>query len=409
MPSLYKDSRLYFILGANSLSAIGSGIIMITIPWLLIKESGGETTFGYVSIISTLIMFLLTPFIGQSIDRFSRKSLLLCNEGIGIAVIGIMVIWGFAGQSYHSIHYILIYIAGSFYYLLFYPTIFAFNQEIFQAEHYKSLSGTMEIQGQLTQVISGAAASFLIEIVSLKWILLVDMLTFVGAFFLFLCIPYVKKKEVKRKITFKKQLFEGIHFMKKRPKLFWFLLATYMPFIGVMMANYLIPVYISDILKANASVYAIEGMMYGVGAVVAGICIPLIMKYVKIEISIVMTMLLYVISITVMIVEPSVMLLYALAIFHAMGNAGTRVARNVLMMEEIPNEVMGRVDSLFRLIGTGIRIVLLMLFTAGVSKVGVMVPFYLLSFILILSLGIAINYVISKRKFEASVSNKSIV
>lgn len=370
MSSLYKDSRLYFILGANSLSAIGSGIVMITIPWLLIKESGGETTFGYVSIISTLIMFLLTPFIGQSIDRFSRKSLLLCNEGIGIAVIGIMVIWGFAGQSYHSIHYILIYIAGSFYYLLFYPTIFAFNQEIFQAEHYKSLSGTMEIQGQLTQVISGAAASFLIEVVSLKWILLVDMLTFVGAFLLFLCIPYVKKKEIKKKITFKKQLFEGIHFMKKRPKLFWFLLATYMPFIGVMMANYLIPVYISDILKANASVYAIEGMMYGVGAVVAGICIPLIMKYVKTEVSIVMTMCIYVISITAMIIEPSVMLLYGLAIFHAIGNAGTRVARNVLMMEEIPNEVMGRVDSLFRLIGTGIRIVLLMLFTAGVSKAG---------------------------------------
>ena len=42
------------------------------------------------------------------------------------------------------------------------------------------------------------------------------------------------------------------------------------------------------------------------------------------------------------------------------------------------NEVMGRVDSLFRLIGTGIRIVLLMLFTAGVSKAGVMLPFYVL-------------------------------
>ncbi|MFL0489516.1 MFS transporter [Bacillus sp. AFS054943] len=409
MSSIYKDPRLYYILGANSLSAIGSGIVMITIPWLLIKESGGDTTFGYVSIISTLIMFLLTPFIGQSIDRFSRKSLLLCNEGIGIAVIGIMVIWGFAGQSYQSIHYILIYIAGSFYYLLFYPTIFAFNQEIFQAEHYKSLSGTMEIQGQLTQVIAGAAASFLIEIISLKWILLVDMLTFIGAFFLFLCIPYVKKKAVKRKVTFKKQLFEGIHFMKKRPKLFWFLFATYMPFIGVMMANYLIPVYISDILKANASVYAKQSMMYGVGAVIAGISIPLIMKYVKTEVSIVMTMGIYIISITAMVIEPSIMLLYGLAIFHAIGNAGTRVARNVLMMEEIPNEVMGRVDSLFRLIGTGIRSVLLMLFTAGVSKVGVMVPFYLLSFILILSLGIAINYVISKRKFEASVSNKSIV
>lgn len=88
-----------------------------------------------------------------------------------------------------------------------------------------------------------------------------------------------------------------------------------MPFIGVMMANYLIPVYISDILKANASVYAIEGMMYGVGAVVAGICIPLIMKYVKTEVSIVMTMCIYVISITAMIIEPSVIFLYGLAIF----------------------------------------------------------------------------------------------
>ena len=39
MSSLYQDSRLYYILGANSLSAIGSGIVMITIPWLLIKES----------------------------------------------------------------------------------------------------------------------------------------------------------------------------------------------------------------------------------------------------------------------------------------------------------------------------------------------------------------------------------
>ncbi|MGQ0519429.1 hypothetical protein ACT453_61945, partial [Bacillus sp. D-CC] len=53
------------------------------------------------------------------------------------------------------------------------------------------------------------------------------------------------------------------------------------------------------------------------------------------------------------------------------GNAGTRVARNVLMMEEIPNEVMGRVDSLFRLIGTGIRIVLLMLFTRPITSFGI--------------------------------------
>lgn len=56
----------------------------------------------------------------------------------------------------------------------------------------------MEIQGQLTQVISGAVASFLIEIVSLKWILLVDMLTFAGAFFLVLMYTIRKEKRDKK-------------------------------------------------------------------------------------------------------------------------------------------------------------------------------------------------------------------
>ena len=95
--------------------------------------------------------------------------------------------------------------------------------------------------------------------------------------------------------------------------------------------------------------------------------------------------------------------------FSSSWKCGYKSGENVLMMEEIPNEVMGRVDSLFRLIGTGIRIVLLMLFTAGVSKAGVMLPFYVLSRILIFSLGIAIYYVLSQRKVAANVSNKSIV
>ena len=43
-----------------------------------------------------------------------------------------------------------------------------------------------------------------------------------------------------------------------------------------------------------------------------------------------------------MIIEPSVIFFIWTCNFHAVGNAGTRVARNVLMMEEIPNEVMGR-------------------------------------------------------------------
>ena len=92
------------------------------------------------------------------------------------------------------------------------------------------------------------------------------------------------------------------------------------------MANYLIPVYISDILKANASVYAIEDDV----RCWSGCCRNLYSTHneiCKTEVSIVMTMFIYVISITAMSIEPSVIFLYGLAIFHAVGNAGTRVAK----------------------------------------------------------------------------------
>ncbi|WP_242221695.1 MFS transporter [Bacillus cereus group sp. BfR-BA-01380] len=409
MSSLYRDSRLYFILGANSLSAIGSGITMITISWLLVTAPGGNTMFGYISIMSTLVMFLCTPFIGHCIDRFSRKTLLLVNEAIGAIAALAMVCWGFTGHSYETIHYIVLYITGSFYYLVFYPNIFAFNQEVFAPEHYKSLSGTMEIQGQLTQVIAGAVASLMIAIVDVKWILLINMISYVGAFILLSFIPYTKQRTKVGKQPFVKQIFEGVHFMKQRKRLFWFLFATYMPFIGVMMTNYLMPVYISDVLKANGSVYGTEGMMYGIGAMLAGIGIPILMKYVKTEVSIVFTMLIYTISITVMIIQPSVYLLYGLAIFKAMGNAGTRVARSVLMMEEVPNEIIGRVDSLFRFVGTGVRVILLIAFTTFVSQIGVMVPFYALSLLLISATCIAFLYVKMQRQERIHITNKTVV
>ncbi|MFI8707193.1 MFS transporter [Bacillus sp. NPDC077411] len=409
MSSLYRDSRLYYILGANSLSAIGSGITMITISWLLVTAPGGNTMFGYISIMSTLVMFLCTPFIGHCIDRFSRKTLLLVNEAIGAIAVFVMVYWGFTGHSYETIHYIVLYIAGSFYYLVFYPNIFAFNQEVFAPEHYKSLSGTMEIQGQLTQVIAGAVASFMITIVAVKWILFINMLAYVGAFVLLSFIPYTKQRTKLGKQPFAKQIFEGVHFMKKRKQLFWFLFASYMPFIGVMMTNYLMPVYISDVLKANGSVYGTEGMMYGIGAMLAGIGIPILMKYVKTEVSIVFTMLIYTISITVMVIQPSVYLVYGLAIFKAMGNAGTRVARSVLMMEEVPNEIIGRVDSLFRFVGTGVRVILLIAFTTFVSQIGVMIPFYALSILLIGATCIGVSYVKMQRQERIHITNKTVV
>jgi hypothetical protein len=92
-----------------------------------------------------------------------------------------------------------------------------------------------------------------------------------------------------------------------------------------------------------------------------------------------------------------------LVIFTAFGNAGTRVARSSLMMELIPNDKTGRVDSLFRAVGLMIRMLLLSIFTGAVSLESVMVPYAILSAVLFVSLLTVLGLMKTVKKEETNI------
>jgi MFS family permease len=386
MNELYKDRRFYFILAANLLSSIGSGITMVAVPWLLVSERDGATVFGYATIVMTMINFIMAPFIGQWVDRFSRKKILMIGEMVGFLMVLVFAISGFMGLEYGIWHYMILYGTGSFYYNLFYPGMFALNQEIFPKTVYKSLNGSMEIQGQLSSVIAGALAAMLLGKIQLEWLLLFDALTYLSALCLFWAIPYVpKNRELRKDDRFWSKLTEGYRYMKDRPKLFLFLLASFVPFIGVMVTNYLFPVYLVDVLKVEGSIYGAQSMVYGIGAVLAGFMIPLFAKKFGNENSIMITTFLYTIGISFIIFTKTVPVYLVFISLLAFGNAGTRVARNSFLMDSVPNQIIGRVDSLFRTIGLAIRVLLLSIFTVVNAKLEIDYSFYILAGLLILS------------------------
>jgi MFS family permease len=385
LATLYRDKRFYLILAANIFSSIGSGITMIAIPWLLVSEVDGGSLFGYITIFMTAVNFVLTPLIGHIVDRYSRKKILLVGEIIGFLIVISFAIYGMMGYEYHVWHYVALYGTGSMYYNLFYPAIFAFNQEIFDKKVYQSLNGVMEIQGQLSSVIAGALAAMLITKVDLQWLLLLDAWTYLCAFLLFKSIPYLSKTLMTSGESFLLKLTEGFRFMKKEPILFYFLIASFMPFIGVMVTNYVFPVYLANVLQVDASVYGSQSMVYGVGAIVAGILIPYIaLKWGNLR-TIFFTVLIYTVAISFIIVTTTIPVFFLLTMLLAFGNAGTRVARNAYMMDVVPNAIIGRVDSLFRVIGLGMRLMLITVFTQLNNENNITYSFYIISGLLILA------------------------
>ncbi|MEK4760022.1 MFS transporter [Viridibacillus sp. FSL E2-0187] len=389
MRDLYNDSRFRLIIFANIASSIGSGITMIAIPWMLVSSENGNTVFGYISICMTIINFLITPFIGNLVDKMNRKKILLISEFVCFLLLMLFTLIGFIGLPYEVWHYTIIYMIGSLYYTIFFPTMFALNQEIFNKDQYKALNGTMEVQSQLSSMIAGALASILLLKWDLHYILLLDVLSYAAAIYFYMKLPYMGKPINKTEKTDKKRVSEGLRYMMIRPTMFVFLVFSIMPFIGVMITNYLFPVYLRDVLKASASAYGIESMIYAFGAIIAGMFVPILARKIGNEKTIIVSVITYTIAIS-LIVLVNLPVYLSFMFFIAVGNSGARVARNSFLMDQIPNEIIGRVDSLFRSIGLLFRIVLLALFTQLVSSDLIIYCFIILSGLLIVASGFVI-------------------
>lgn len=120
MRDLYNDSRFRLIIFANIASSIGSGITMIAIPWMLVSSENGNTVFGYISICMTIINFLITPFIGNLVDKMNRKKILLISEFVCFLLLMLFTLIGFISLPYEVWHYTIIYMIGSLYYTIFF-------------------------------------------------------------------------------------------------------------------------------------------------------------------------------------------------------------------------------------------------------------------------------------------------
>ncbi|MEK4091955.1 MFS transporter [Viridibacillus sp. FSL H8-0110] len=394
------------IIFANIASSIGSGITMIAIPWMLVTSENGNTVFGYISICMTIINFLITPFIGNLVDKMNRKKILLISEFVCFLLLTLFTLIGFIGLTYEVWHYTIIYMIGSLYYTIFFPTMFALNQEIFNKDQYNALNGTMEVQSQLSSMIAGALASVLLLKWDLHYILLLDVLSYAAAIYFYMKLPYMMKPIDKTGKKDKTSVIEGLRYMIIRPTMFVFLVMSIMPFIGVMVTNYLFPVYLRDVLKASASAYGIESMIYAIGAIIAGMFIPVLARKIGNEKTIIYSVITYTIAIS-LIVLVNLPLYLSLMFFIAVGNSGARVARNSFLMDQIPNEIIGRVDSLFRSIGLLFRIVLLALFTQMVSSDLIIYCFIILSGLLIVASGFVI--LSWKKGFELKVDREILL
>lgn len=384
-----NKNAVILLFAANTISGLAQGLTMFAIPWFIINTLNEPAIFGVIYFGVTFLSLIWGTYAGGLIDRFNRKNLFVYQNLTGCVILTSAALLGFYLDNISLGVAAIVFMFTIFIYNIHFPNLYAFVQEISETENYGKITSYIEIQGQVTIVLSGALAAILIsdssnffsiEIKqwSLQQVFALDACTYFSAAALIYFIKYkplvIRYKEAG---TIFNQIVVGFKYLKQRKNIFLFGTASYGVFICVLIAtHYVLPNYINQILNQPVNVYAEVEILFALGAIFAGITITKVLSKTNAIVSIVVMMLLVALLFLTINIYPKLWFFYMAFFVIGLCNAGVRIMRITYIFEKIPNQMIGRSSAVFRIGAAIIRLIFIALFTLPLFTANLKLPFY---------------------------------
>ncbi len=389
--------RLLFL--ANIISGFAQGISMLAIPWYFTDALEMTSTYAMGYAILTFLSLFWSLYSGTLIDKYSRKKMFLYSNLVCAILIGGIAAYGIMNEHTPWILAMAVFGVTLFHYNIHYPNLYAFGQEISDKKDYGKLNSYIEIQGQSTSIFAGAISAILLtgsadgklNLMGLnitlpfkieKWqiheIFLMDAITYMASFLIILFIKY--QPVIKNDIdvgSVLSRLQKGINYLKENYLIFIFGVCSYSVFTFLIVEMFvLVPSYVNNYLLKGSDVFASSEVYYSIGAVTAGIGIRKLFKKTNLVFSVIVMMIGTVICFSLLVFTKSVAIFYMVSLLIGFSNAGIRVMRITYLFNHIPNNIIGRVGSVFNCTSIIVRTSIIALFsityfnTGGNSKWG---------------------------------------
>ena len=378
-----KAISLLFL--SNIISGFAQGISMIAIPWYFVEIVGRPEVFATAYLFITFATLFWGLYAGTLIDRYSRRNLFILINLVCGLIIGAVAISGFFSSNMNDLLVILVFATTIFNYNVHYPNLYAFGQEITEKSNYGRLNSYIEIQGQSTSILAGAFAALLltgtinksmnlggftinfpfeIQPWGIHEIFLMDAITYMIVILIFMQIKYSRIVTDKVEVgTLFNRLKNGISYLKKHPLIFRFGLASYMLFAFLLVEiHILLPTYVHDFLQRKGDIYASAEVYYSLGAILAGVFVIRFFRNKNPIFGIILLMLIVSFAFAGMTFIKSLWYFFIANLILGLTNAGVRILRTTYLFNHIPNNIIGRTNSVFNSLNIMVRMCLIGLF-----------------------------------------------
>lgn len=173
-----KKVEFLIVWAGQAISLLGSQMSSFALGVWLYQRTGLASNFAFVALCTVLPQMLLSPLVGNWIDRFNRRKLMaLADSGSALCTLA-MVLLFFTGRI-ETWHIFLVTILSASFGTLQAPAYSALVAGSTEKQHLGHANGLLQFAQSLCQILAPALAGVLVITVGVAGVLFIDLATFV--------------------------------------------------------------------------------------------------------------------------------------------------------------------------------------------------------------------------------------
>jgi len=400
-----QHNKILLLLISVITGVFAQGLTIIAIPWYF-TEINKSATFSLSYAIITFIGLFWGLYAGVIIDYCNRKKILLYTNFISAFIFliigGLHVIF----KIYIPFLFVLGFGACSFYYIIFFPNLYAIVQELTNKKDYAFVNSFIEILMQIINIMAAITCGLLLSennifsnylnitfFKHMHWdigyIFLLNAMLYFSSFLILFNIKYLPKRSITLPFfsNTSKEVKNAFSFLKNHQSILIYGICSQIIFAFLIVELFtLLPLFVKNCLNKDIMVFSLADVVYGFGAIISSFITVYILKYInKIHYSILLiTITGY--AVLLMITWQNLHVFFLSTLIIGITNSSIRITRMTYFFEKLPSFLMGRINTIFNTINTLIRVILILIFSTNwfAEKENVLIGYQISIYVLIL-------------------------
>ena len=346
MLTILKNRTFLLLFLGNTISLIGFGFNLVGVSWLVLEVTGSELALGKLMAMATVPGVVLALFAGIIIDKVNRKWLLVVLDLFRMVVVSTFVILLIQDRFSMTALFITVLLMGTGS-SLFWPTAQAFVQELVSAKDYFHANALLSASYQAGSILGAGIGGVVVHFYGVPTALAFNALTHLISALLISAAPFTRQVVNQDVESILQSVSKGFIYFREKVGVLILGLTTILADVAIWGALSVLTITISkEVFLAGSWGYGLMEGFYGVGALISTVAVGYMTRFLGRDRAL---LLCYVVAGVMCLFVPIAISIYLAAVayfFMGLHNNAARICVRTIFMEQIPNKIMGRVQTI---------------------------------------------------------------